>query len=154
MSSNNSINIVGNLTRDPEMKYTPAGDAVCSFSVAVKGRTKDPATGEYLPVYFNCTVWRKKAEFVSQYLKKGRCVSVAGSMASRKYTNKEGQQVTAWELNADDVESVGPRPAEDNAAEGDSAPDPTRAAVGVSPAPRPSAPASDTSDEADPFADE
>jgi len=95
----NNQTIIGRLTRDPELKYTPNGNAVCSFSVAVNRRFNKDVTD-----YFNVTAWKKAAELCAQYLTKGSQVAINGRMESRKYENKDGQKVTVWELQVDEVQ--------------------------------------------------
>lgn len=112
----NSIHISGRLGRDPEMKYTQAGKAVTSFSVAVDRRGRDAGAD-----WFQVTAWEKLGELCNEYLRKGRQVAVRGRMQSRQY-EKDGAKVTAWDLVAEEVQFIGPR-------EEESAPAPTPAPV-------------------------
>ena len=100
----NKIIVVGNLGRDPELRYTPQGTAVCTFSVATNERRKS-ATGEQQDVttWFRVTVWGKQAETVSQYLTKGRNVYVEGRLHVEEWTDREGKPRFTLELNASDV---------------------------------------------------
>lgn len=94
----NSCNLVGRLTHDPELKATPNGVSVCSFSIAVnRPRVKD--TTDFL----NCVVWRQGAEYLAKFGHKGSLVAVSGTLTSRKYTDKEGNNRTTFEVIADNV---------------------------------------------------
>lgn len=95
----NSINIVGNLTRDPEMRTTNSGVSVCSFTVAVKRPHSSEAT-DFLP----CVVWRQGADYLGRYAHKGSKVGVSGYLSSRSYEDKDGQRRTVYEINAETVE--------------------------------------------------
>ena len=79
----NSVVLVGNLTRDPELRHTPSGTAVCSLRLAVNSRRKDGATGQWSdkPNYFDITVWGQQGESCAQYLAKGRPVAVQGRLS-------------------------------------------------------------------------
>ncbi len=101
MSSLNSISIIGNLGRDPEVRRTNAGDPVVNFSVAVTESWKDKATGERKDrtEWFNVVIWNEGLCTVAEkYLKKGSKVYLEGQMQSRKYTDKENIERTTWEL--------------------------------------------------------
>ena len=99
----NTIVISGRLGRDPEMKYTQAGKAVTSFSVAVDRRGRDAGAD-----WFQVTAWEKLGELCSEHLAKGRQVVIRGRMTSREY-EKDGAKRTAWDLIAEDVQFIGPR---------------------------------------------
>ena len=100
----NHIDIIGRLTADPELKSTPSGVPVCSFTVAVdRPRVKDVAD------FFRCTAWRQTGEFVSRYFTKGRKIGLGGSMQSHQY-EKDGQKVTAWELVVEAVDFCDRKP--------------------------------------------
>src|SRR5918992_468303 len=100
----NKIVVVGNLGRDPEMRYTPQGTAVCSFSMASNERRKDKS-GEQQDVttWFKVTVWGKQAETVSKYLTKGRRVYVEGRLHVEEWTDRDGKQRYTLEVNASDI---------------------------------------------------
>ena len=104
----NKVIIVGNLGRDPEMRYTPQGTAVCSFTMATNERRKDRA-GEQQDVttWFKVTVWGRQAETVSQYLHKGKSVYVEGRLRVEEWTDKEGKLRHTLEVNASDVQFIG-----------------------------------------------
>lgn len=99
----NSIVIKGRLTKDPELRSTQNGTAVCTVNVAVdRPYSKDKETD-----FFTVVFWRQTAEFVSKYFTKGQEILVQGEMQSRKYTDKEGNNRIAWEIKADHVEFCG-----------------------------------------------
>lgn len=108
MASFNKITIVGYLGRDPEIRYTPSGEAVCNFSVATTERRKDPA-GEFqdLTTWFKITVWRRQAEIANQYLSKGKQVYVEGRLRQTEYTDRDGNRRTALEVTASDIQFLG-----------------------------------------------
>lgn len=97
----NRVVIVGNLTRDPELKKTKTDISVCTFTVAANRRPKDDGTRE--ADFLNVVVWRGQAESCYRYLKKGRRVAVSGSIRTRSY-DKDGDKRTVWEIEADEVE--------------------------------------------------
>ena len=94
----NQVALLGRLTRDPEVRSTQTGKQVCSFTVAVRGMTKDQTD------FFNIVAWEKTAEFVGRYCRKGQLVAVAGRLSSRKYTDKNGQHRESVEVVANAVD--------------------------------------------------
>ncbi|WP_018923273.1 single-stranded DNA-binding protein [Salsuginibacillus kocurii] len=104
----NRVVLVGRLTRDPELRYTPNGVAVCNFGIAVN-RTFTNQHGEREADFFNCVVWRKQAENVANYLKKGSQAGIDGRLQSRSYENNEGRRVTVVEVVGDSVQFLEPR---------------------------------------------
>ena len=103
----NKVIVVGNLGRDPEMRFTPQGTPVCTFSVATNERRKDRAGEQQdITTWFRVTVWGKQAETVSKYLTKGRSVYVEGRMHVEEWTDKDGRQRYTLELNASDVRFI------------------------------------------------
>ena len=104
----NKIMLIGNLGRDPEMNYTSSGKAVTRFSLAVSRRMKDPETSENREetTWFTVVAWERLAETCSQYLHKGSKVYIEGRMTSRRYTNKDGVEATAWEVVASNMEML------------------------------------------------
>lgn len=97
----NSVQIIGNLGRDPEVRRTNNGDPVVNFSVAVTESWRDKATGDRKErtEWFNCVIWNEGlCKVAEQYLKKGSKVFLEGQMQSRKYTDKEGVERQTWEL--------------------------------------------------------
>ncbi len=164
MSSLNRVVLVGRLTRDPEMKYTPQGIAVAQMSIAVDRFTKDE-TGDYITDFFNIVAWRRTAEYASNYLGKGRLIAVDGRLQARSWTDQAtGQKRTAVEIVADSIQSLERRDSAAAQGEGGGG-EGADMGMGAAPAPAPTrnAPASgkamvpapdDIEDEADPFADE
>ena len=97
----NSIVLIGRLTADPEIRNTENGTPVLSFSIAVQ-RNYKPKNEENYPVDFiNLVAWRNSAEFISNNFKKGYLISIEGSLESRKYTDKDGNNRTAFEVKVD-----------------------------------------------------
>ena len=91
-----NVTIVGNLVRDPELRFTKNGQAVASFTVVSSSRYMDRTTNEWKdsePVYMNCNVWREHAENVTNSLTKGTRVLVTGKLKQRSYTTKDGQEI-------------------------------------------------------------
>ena len=107
----NSVVIVGNLTRDPELRATPSGTSVCSLRVAVNDRVKDPTSGEWgdKPNYFDVDVFGGQGERCAQYLARGRQVAVAGRLRWREWETQDGQKRQAVSIVADNVQFIGPR---------------------------------------------
>ena len=105
MKSLNKATLIGNLGNDPDIKYTQSGDAVASFSLATSETWKDKASGE--PVekteWHRCVAWRKLAEIIGQYAKKGQKLYVEGKLLSRKYTDKDGAERQITEIQVNDV---------------------------------------------------
>ena len=164
----NRVVLVGRLTRDPELKYTPAGVPVAQMGIAVNRFTKNEQ-GDYEVDFFNVTAWRRTAEFAQNYLTKGRLVSVDGRLQTRSWVDQtSGQKRTAFEIVADNLEGLdrrGDDAATPHAADGDADSAHSGGAGNVTPrqaapprpAPagnRPAPPADDALDDADPFADE
>ncbi len=149
MASFNKITIVGYLGRDPEIRYTPSGEAVCNFSVATTERRKD-AAGEFQDhtTWFKITVWRRQAEIANQYLSKGKQVYVEGRLRQAEYTDRDGNRRTALEVTASDIQFLGAK-GEDGGAPAAAAP-----AAGKPATPRPAASAPDSSFDTPPNEDE
>src|SRR5687767_2938639 len=108
MAQGNQVTVVGNLTDDPELRYTPNGAAVASFTVAVNRRMRDE-NGQWKddgePSFFRCNVWRQQAENAAESLSKGSRAIVVGRLRQRSWETPEGQKRTVVEV---EVESVGP----------------------------------------------
>ena len=100
----NKVYLIGNLTRDPEMRSTSTGIPVCNFSIAVNRRFKNAQTGQQETDFFNIVAWRQLAELCSRYLAKGRKVAVFGSIQTRTYEAQDGSKRTAFDIVADEVE--------------------------------------------------
>lgn len=101
----NNICITGRLTSAPEIKKTTSGVSVCSVSIAVDRDYK--VNGEKSTDFIPCVFWRGTAEFVGKYFSKGDMIAVVGSLESRKYTDKDGNNRTVWEVKADKVNFCG-----------------------------------------------
>lgn len=106
----NKIIIVGNLGRDPELKYTPQGQQVCEFSVATSEKRKD-ASGEFKDetIWFKVSFWGKLAEVASKYLSKGKQVYVEGRLRTREWTDKEGKSHTSLDVFGSELKLLGSR---------------------------------------------
>ena len=106
----NRVVLVGNLTRDPELRHTPSGTPVCSLRVAVNTRRKDE-TGQWVdkPNYFDVTVWGQQGENCAQYLSKGRPVAIDGRLEWREWEAQDGTKRQAVEVIADTVQFLGGR---------------------------------------------
>jgi single-strand DNA-binding protein len=104
----NKIILVGNLGRDPELRYTPQGTPVCSFTVATNEKRKDRA-GEMQDVttWFRVTLWGRQAETASQYLTKGRPIYVEGRIRLEEWTDRDGKQRYTLEVHATDMQFIG-----------------------------------------------
>ena len=116
MSSFNKITIVGYLGRDPEIRYTPQGTAVCNVSVATTERRKNVA-GEYEDhtTWFRVTLWNRQAELANEYLAKGRQVYIEGRLRQEEYTDRDGNKRMSLEVHATEMQFLGRR--EDSAAQ-------------------------------------
>ncbi|WYU49993.1 single-stranded DNA-binding protein [Bacillus sp. FSL K6-0047] len=108
----NRVVLVGRLTRDPEMRYTPNGVAVANFTLAVN-RPFTNQQGERDADFINCVVWRKPAENVSSFLQKGSLAGVDGRVQTRSYENNEGKRVFVTEVVAESVQFLEPRGSRD-----------------------------------------
>src|SRR5437016_6057879 len=100
------ITIVGNLVGDPELRYTPTGQAVATFRVASTPRFRDNTTGEWKDgdsLFLSCTVWRQAAENVAESLQRGSRVILSGRLRQRSYETKEGEKRTVMELEVDEI---------------------------------------------------
>lgn len=98
----NHIEIMGRLTRDPELRRTGGGIAVTSFTVAVDRDYKTEG-GEKKTDFFNCVAWRQTGEFISKYFKKGSMIVAAGRMEMREWTDRESVKRISWELNVENA---------------------------------------------------
>ncbi len=106
----NKAILIGNLTRDPEVRTTPSGVNVCSFSIAVNRRRANQQ-GERETDFFNIVAWRSLGDLCGKYLSKGRKVCVTGEIQNRSYDGKDGVKRYVTEIIADDVEFLTPRDA-------------------------------------------
>lgn len=96
----NHITIMGRLVKDPELRRTQSGVAVCSFTVAVDRDFQSRDGGDKQTDFIDVVAWRQTAEFVSKYFSKGRMIVVDGSLQSRKWQDKNGQNRVSWEVIA------------------------------------------------------
>ncbi|GAA1801366.1 single-stranded DNA-binding protein [Planosporangium flavigriseum] len=106
MAGETIITVVGNLTDDPELRFTPSGAAVAKFRVASTPRTLDRATGEWKdgePLFLACNIWRQAAENVAESLQRGARVIVTGRLRQRSYETREGEKRTVMELEVDEI---------------------------------------------------
>jgi single-strand DNA-binding protein len=106
MAADNQITIAGNLTDDPELKYTPNGAAVVNFTVAWSPRFRDEVTGEWKDgdtSFFRCSAWRTLAENVAETLTRGTRVLVTGRLKQRSWETQEGERRSAVEIEVDEV---------------------------------------------------
>lgn len=128
----NKVFLIGNLTRDPELRYTPAGIPVARFTVAVNRPKKDKKDEvDFIPV----VAWRRLAEICGEFLKKGRPVAIEGRLQIRSFKTRAGAEATMTEVVADGMQMLGSKPA----------PSPS----GAGPAPAPPAPAAAETKEKD-----
>ena len=105
----NKVILIGNLGRDPEVRYMPNGEAVCNFSIATSESWNDRQSGQRQErtEWHNITMYRRLAEIAGQYLKKGSQVYIEGRIQSRKYTGKDGIERTAYEIVANEMKMLG-----------------------------------------------
>lgn len=133
----NSVVLIGRLTRDPELRTTTTGKNVCSFSIAVNKKFK-PTDGSPDADFFNIVAWNKDADYVVNYLTKGRLVAVEGRLQQRSYRASDGSNREVVDIVAESVQGLD-RPREESSSH---------------PASRPVAVSAPSADEYDPFADE
>lgn len=112
MASVNKVILVGNLGKDPETRYAPSGDAICNITLATTDTWRDKATGEKREAteWHRVAFFGKLAEIAGQYLRKGSQVYVEGSLRTRKWQDKDGQDRYATEIRADEMKMLGSRP--------------------------------------------
>ena len=109
----NKVFLIGNLTRDTELRQTPNGVSVCTFSIAVS-RDYTNSDGSKETDFFNIVVWREKGENCNKYLKKGKKVAVVGSLQNRSYEDNDGAKRYVTEIIASDVEFLTPKEQEES----------------------------------------
>jgi single-strand DNA-binding protein len=106
MAGETTITVVGNLTDDPELRFTPSGAAVAKFRIASTPRTMDRQSNEWKdgePLFLACNVWRDAAEHVAESLQRGARVIVQGRLRQRSYETREGEKRTVYELEVDEI---------------------------------------------------
>lgn len=101
----NNVTLVGRLTKDAELKYTPANQAVAQFTLAVN-RTFKNANGERESDFINCVIWRKSAENFANWAKKGALIGITGRIQTRNYENNQGQRVYITEVIAENFQML------------------------------------------------
>lgn len=111
----NNVVLVGRLTRDPEIRYTPQNQAVGTFGLAVNRQFKN-ANGERETDFINCVIWRQQAENLAKFAKKGALIGITGRIQTRNYENQQGQRVYVTEVVADNFQML-----ESNKAQGQQA---------------------------------
>ena len=109
----NKITIVGNLGKDPELRYTPAGDAVCSFTLATNAKRKG---SEDVTTWFKVTLWRKTAEAAAKYLTKGQAVYIEGRLSIEEWTDSDNKNRYTLDVQATEMQFIGQK---DKAEEGE-----------------------------------
>ena len=111
MASLNKVILIGNLGRDPEVRYMPNGEAVVNFSIATSESWNDRQSGQRVErtEWHNITMYRRLAEIAGQYLKKGSQVYIEGRIQSRKYTDKDGIERTAYDIIGNEMKMLGSR---------------------------------------------
>ncbi|MCZ2112910.1 MAG: single-stranded DNA-binding protein [Anaerolineae bacterium] len=152
-ASVNKVILIGNLGADPETRYAPSGDAICNIRLATTDTWKDKATGEKKEAteWHRVTFYGKLAEIAGQYLKKGSQVYIEGSLRTRKWQDKDGQDRYTTEIRADEMKMLGDRVSkgaagEQNAPPAGSAPAPSSGSASAPPKRQP-APAGDMDDD-------
>jgi len=106
----NKIILVGNLGRDPELRYTPQGTPVCSFTMATNERRRDKSGEQQdMTTWFRVTLWGRQAEAASQYLTKGRPVYIEGRLRVEEWTDRDGKPRHTLEVHATDMQFIGGR---------------------------------------------
>src|SRR5213080_4610477 len=106
MAGDTTLTLVGNLTDDPELRFTPSGAAVANFTVASTPRFLDKATNEWKDgdaLFMRCNIWRQAAENVAESLQRGMRVIVTGRLRQRSYETREGEKRTVYEIEVDEV---------------------------------------------------
>ncbi|MEV4418093.1 single-stranded DNA-binding protein [Catellatospora sp. NPDC049609] len=106
MANETTLTLVGNLTADPELRFTPAGAALCKFSIASTPRMYDKATNQWKdgdPLFLNCSAWRDLAENIAESLVRGSRVVVTGRLKLNRWTTPEGENRQAFQLDVEDI---------------------------------------------------
>ena len=118
----NSVVLVGRLTKDPELRYTPSNQAVATFSLAVNRRFKNQ-NGDREADFINCVIWRQQAENLANWAKKGALIGITGSIQTRNYENKQGQRVYVTEVVAEQFQLLESQKERGNQSQGNNQPD-------------------------------
>jgi single-strand DNA-binding protein len=104
----NNVVLMGRLTRDPELRFTQAGTAVVSFTIAVE-RNRKSESGERSADFIDCSAWRQTGEFINKWFGKGKLIAVTGELRQQSYTNKEGKKVSYLEVVVSQAAFTGER---------------------------------------------
>lgn len=118
----NSIVLVGRLTKDPELRYTPSNQAVATFSLAVNRNFKGQ-NGEREADFINCVIWRQQAENLASWAKKGALIGITGRIRTRNYENQQGQRVYVTEVVAENFQLLESQKERGNQTQANSQPD-------------------------------
>ena len=118
----NSVCLVGRLTKNPELRYTPSNQAVATFSLAVNRNFKSQ-NGEREADFINCVIWRQQAENLANWVKKGALVGITGRIQTRNYENQQGQRVYVTEVVADSFQLLESQKERGNQPQANSRPD-------------------------------
>lgn len=105
----NSVNLVGRLARDPDLRYTPNGTAVCSFVLAVRNPFRLDNDGNPTADFINCVAWQKAAEMFAEGHRKGDPVAISGRLQTRSYENSDGQTIWVTEVNCENIHFIKPK---------------------------------------------
>ena len=113
MASFNKVILLGNLTRDPELRYTPQGSAVCEFALALNSVYTNKQTGQKVEEvsYIDLVAWGKTGETIAEYMKKGRQVMIEGRLKQDRWDSQDGKKMSKVRVTAENVQFVGSRPA-------------------------------------------
>nr|DAY36916.1 MAG TPA: Single strand binding protein [Caudoviricetes sp.] len=118
----NSVVLVGRLTKDPELRYTPSNQAVSTFSLAVNRNFKSQ-NGEREADFINCVIWRQQAENLANWAKKGALIGITGRIQTRNYENQQGQRVYVTEVVAENFQLLESQKERGNQTQANSQPD-------------------------------
>ena len=118
----NNVTLVGRMTRDAELRYTPQNQAVATFSLAVNRNFKNQ-NGERDADFINCVIWRQQAENLADWAKKGALIGITGRIQTRNYENQQGQRVYVTEVVADNFQLLESQKERGNQSQGNSQPD-------------------------------
>lgn len=112
MANYNKVQLIGNLTRDPELRYTPQGSAVCEFAIAINRKWKNKQTGQMQEEvdFFDITAWGKTGEVAAEYLKKGRPVFIEGRLKQDRWETPEGKKMSKVKVTAENIQFLGSKP--------------------------------------------
>lgn len=149
----NKAQIIGRVGRDPEVRFMPSGEAVCTLSIATTEKWKDKNTGEVKEAteWHRVSAWGKLAELAGEYLKQGSLVYVEGKMTSRKYTDKDGVEKSSYEIRMTGMKFLSSKQSGESQDQGQQAPRAPAARPAVRQAPAPAGSGFDDMDDDLPF---